>query len=216
MSLDVIGTSAAQYQSENNLMLQSIAQTAAVQPVFPTSVPTEIPTPTMIPTLVPDRDEQEESPIIARPTATEEPTAVLSEADARLESMMGREISVQLLPSTGLFSTEALSGQLGRIYDSNKPLNGRIVAYTERAVNIQIPFNIGRSQISADDDTEVAISTYLRLYSNVPSETAPIIILDTVTRLVSPASDCTDGTQSFCHGTISIWFDRSSVESLLG
>ena len=216
-SLNVIGTSAAQYQYDNNQMLQAIAQTAAVQPEFPTPVPTDIPTPTMIPTLAPDRPEADDgsAAVIARPTATEEPTAVISEADARLDSMMGRDVNVTLLPSTGLFSTEGLIGQLGRIYDSNKPLTGRLISYTDRAVNVEIPFNIGRSQISSDNNTDVAISTYLRLYSNVPSETAPIIILDTVTQLVSPASDCTEGAQSFCHGTVSIWFDRTAVESNL-
>ena len=216
-SLNVIGTSAAQYQYDNNQMLQAIAQTAAVQPEFPTPVPTDIPTPTMIPTLAPDRPEADagSAAVIARPTATEEPTAVISEADARLDSMMGRDVNVTLLPSTGLFSTEGLTGQLGRIYDSNKPLTGRLVSYTDRAVNVEVPFNIGRSQISSDNNTDVAISTYLRLYSNVPSETAPIIILDTVTHLVSPASDCTEGAQAFCHGTVSIWFDRTAVESNL-
>lgn len=213
-SLNVIGTSAAQYQYDNNQMLQAIAQTAAVQPEFPTPVPTDIPTPTMIPTLVPDRPADDGLSIV-KPTETEIPAPVVSEADARLDSMMGRDITVTLLPSTALFSTEALSGQLGRIYDSNKPLTGRLISYTDRAVNIEIPFNIGRSQISSDNNTDVAISTYLRLFSNVPSETAPIIIVDVPTKLVTPATDCTEGQQSFCHGTVSVWFDRSAVESTL-
>ena len=213
-SLNVIGTSAAQYQHDNNQMLQAIAQTAAVQPEFPTPVPTEIPTPTMIPTLGPvysePAAEPEEENIISRPP-TEAPTATVSAADARLDAMVGRDVTVTLSNSMGLYSTEGLSGQLGRIFDPNKPLSGRLTKYTDRAVNVEIPFNIGRSQIS--DDNNVGISTYLRLYSNVPSETAPIIILDLLTQLVSPATDCTDGPQSFCHGTISIWFDRTAIEN---
>ena len=213
-SLNVIGTSAAQYQHDNNQMLQAIAQTAAVQPEFPTPVPTEIPTPTMIPTLGPVYSEPaagpEEENIISRPP-TEAPTATVSAADARLDAMVGRDVTVTLSNSMGLYSTEGLSGQLGRIFDPNKPLSGRLTKYTDRAVNVEIPFNIGRSQIS--DDNNVGISTYLRLYSNVPSETAPIIILDLLTQLVSPATDCTDGPQSFCHGTISIWFDRTAIEN---
>lgn len=215
-SLDVIGTSAAQYQHDNNQMLQAIAQTAAVQPEFPTAAPTDIPTPTMIPTLAPanSEPEPETEAIIARPP-TEEPTPTLNAADARLDSMIGKDVTITFSPSTYLFSTEGLTGQLGRVVDFSKTPTGRLVAYTDRAVNVEVPFNIGRSVISGENNTDVAISAYLRLYSNVPAETAPVVILDQVYSLVSPASDCTEGTQSFCHGTISIWFDRTAVENNL-
>ena len=216
-SLNVIGTSAAQYQHDNNQMLQAIAQTAAVQPEFPTPVPTDIPTPTIIPTLGPAYSEptaEPEEEIISRPP-TEVPTATITAADARLDAMVGHDVTITFAPSVFLFSTEGLTGQLGRIVDFSKTPTGRLVAYTDRAVNVEVPFNIGRSVISSENNTDVAISAYLRLYSNVPAETAPVIILDQTYPLTSPASDCTEGTQSFCHGTVSIWFDRTAIENNL-
>ena len=209
-SLDTIGTSAAQYQADNNQLLMAVAQTAAVQPEFPTPVPTQIPTPTMIPTLAPQPQEEEaEEEIIIR----EEPTAVLSAADAYLDGLLGKDVTINLSASTVLFNSEALSGQLGPVFNYTQPLSGRLVSYSDTAVNIEIPFNIGRDRISSGNDTDVMAATNIRLYSPVASESTPIFILQGAAPLAAPATDCTDVPgQSFCHGTFSIWFARSVVE----
>ena len=80
---------------------------------------------------------------------------------------------------------------------------------------MEVTFNIGRSQISTANNLDVNAQSYIRLYSNVASETQPIFITSAPAALASPASDCTDSNQSFCHGTFSIWLDRSAVESNL-
>lgn len=215
-SVNVLGTSAAQYQSDNNALLWSVAQTAAVQPEFPTAAPTTIPTPTMIPTIAPSMPMDEEPAGITRVQPTEAPTPSVSAADARLDGMLGSNITVDLNASTYLYNSEALSGQLGPVFNYMQPLTGRLVNYTEKAVNIEIPFNIGRSQIDTANNLEVRAATNIRLYSQVASETTPIFILQSAARLASPATDCTDVPgQSFCHGTFSIWFDRSIVEGNL-
>ena len=215
MSLDIIGTSAAQYQESNNEKLQSIAETAAVQPEFPTPRPTDIPTPTMIPTITPEPAVEDDLQVIERQAEPEVPAAPqVPEADVRLESMVGQNVTVTLTESTSLFSSQDLTSLLGSVWIYNQPITGRLVSYSDRYVNVEVPFNIGRSQISSDNDRSVASQTYIRLYSNVASETQPVFALQMPVTLVSPAADCTDVPgQSFCHGTISIWFDRSAVES---
>ncbi len=215
-SLDVIGTSAAQNQIENNHLLQSIAQTAAVQPEFPTPVPTDIPTPTMIPTIPPETAAGDDLQVIEKPTETEEPVPQMSDADMRLETLVDHDVTVTLSESTSLYSSQDLTSLLGNVWIYNQPITGRLVSYSDRYVNVEVPFNIGRSQISSENDRTVAAQTYIRLYSNVAAETQPVFALQTPVTLVSPAEDCTDVPgQSFCHGTISIWFDRGAVESSL-
>ncbi len=216
-SLNVIGTSAAQYQIDNNQMLQAVAQTAAVQPEFPTPVPTEIPTPTMIPTVPPEPSiDEDELRVIEKPAEDEVSVPQVSEADARLDSLIGHDVTITLTEATSLFTSDSLTSQLGNVWIYNQPITGRFVSYSDRYVNVEVPFNIGRTQISADNNQTVAAQTYIRLYSNVASETQPVFALQTPVTLVSPASDCTEVPgQSFCHGTISIWFDRTAVESSL-
>lgn len=207
-----MGTAAAVNQSDNQNLMLSIAQTAAVQPVFPTAVPTDIPTPTMIPTLAPV---VEEEAVIQRdlPVPTDVPT--LSAADARLEGMMSRNVTLNLNAATELYSSPSLSTRLGQVYSYNHPISGRIVSYDERTVNMEVTFNIGRSQISMGNNVDVNTQTYIRLYSNVASETQPIFITSGPVTLAAPATDCTDSAQSFCHGTFSIWLDRAVVEGNL-
>ena len=215
-SIEVLGTSQAVNQSDNNQMLQAIALTAAVQPEFPTPVPTDIPTPTMIPTVGPMVVEEiglDEVLIEREPAATA--TAELSPADARLEGMTGKNVTLRLNPQTQFYSSESLSTQLGTLWNLNQPINGRLVSYNERSINMEVPFNIGRSRISTGNNIDVNAQTYIRLYSNVASETEPIFITSDVFPLASPATDCTDSAQSFCHGTFSIWLDRSVVEGNL-
>ncbi len=211
-SLSHMGTAAAVNQSDNQNLMLSIAQTAAVQPVFPTAVPTDIPTPTMIPTLAPV---VEEEAVIQRdmPVPTDVPT--LSAADARLEGMMSRNVTLNLNAATELYSSPSLSTRLGQVYSYNHPISGRIVSYDERTVNMEVTFNIGRSQISMGNNVDVNTQTYIRLYSNVASETQPIFITSGPVTLAAPATDCTDSAQSFCHGTFSIWLDRAVVEGNL-
>lgn len=215
MSLDIIGTSAAQNQMDTNQMLQAVAQTAAVQPEFPTPVPTDIPTPTMIPTLPPE-PARDEDLIIEKPAELQEPAVPeKTDADMRLDTLVGKDVTITLDASTRLFTADTLTTQLGSVWTPNQPLTGRLISYTDRYINIEAPFNIGRSVISADNDRNIAAGTYIRLYSNVPSETQPVLALQSPITLTAPAADCTEGPQSFCHGTISIWFDRTAVESSL-
>ena len=210
-NLRVLSTSVAQNQADNNLMLQYVAQTAAVQPEFPTPVPTQIPTPTMIPPVEPtapaEAEEDEEQ--IVRP----EPTPELSAADAYLEGLLGRQVTVNLTASSALYNSDALNAQLGPVFNYTQPLTGRLASYSDTAVNIEMPFNIGRDRISSGNNTDVMAATNIRLYSEVPSETTPIFILQGASPLIEPATDCTDiPGQSFCHGTFSIWFDRPTIE----
>ena len=129
--------------------------------------------------------------------------------------MIGKEVTVPLSASVTLFNSEALVNHLGNIF-AYTPISGKLISYTDKAVNIQIPFNIGRSQIATTNDTEVTGASYIRQYSAIPSETQPIFVLGGNASLVSPATDCTDDPgKSFCHGTFSIWFDRTAVESTL-
>ena len=212
-SLNVIGTSAAVYQNDNQSMMISIAQTAAVQPQFPTLPPTAIPTPTIIPTLAPVVVEEEALIIREQPQPTEAPT--LSAADSRLEQMMTRNVTLSLNAATELYTSPSLSTRLGQVYSYNHPISGRILSYDDKTINMEVTFNIGRSQISTANNLDVNAQSYIRLYSNVASETQPIFITSAPSTLASPASDCTDSNQSFCHGTFSIWLDRSAVEANL-
>ena len=214
-SLEVMGTAVAVNQSDNMGMLQAIAQTAAVQPEFPTPMPTDIPTPTMIPTIAPVTEEIGlDEPVISRlPAATA--TTVKSPADTRLDGLVGQSVTLALDDRTQFYTSESLTSQLGTIWTRNRPLTGRLVSYNDRAINMEASFNIGRSRIATSDNMEVNSQTYIRLYSNVPSETEPVFVTSNVVSLASPATDCTDSAQSFCHGTFSIWLDRTMVESNL-
>ena len=202
-------------QSDNMGMLQAIALTAAVQPEFLTPIPTDIPTPTMIPTIAPVTEEVGlDEPVIEKlPAATA--TAEKSPADARLDGLVGQSVTLALDDRTQFYTSESLTSQIGTIWTRNRPLTGRLVSYNDRAINIEASFNIGRSRIATSDDKEVNSQTYIRLYSNVPSETEPVFVTSNVVSLASPATDCTDTAQSFCHGTFSIWLDRTMVESNL-
>lgn len=211
--MEAIGTAVAVNQSDSMGMMQAIAQTAAVQPEFPTPMPTDIPTPTMIPTTAPVVEEVGlDEPIIERlPEATATPA--MSAADLRLEGMKGQPVTLTLDDRTQFYTSDTLTSQLGTIWTRNRPLTGRLVGYNDRAINIEVSFNIGRSRIATSNDMDVNSQTYIRLYSNVPSETEPVFVTSNVVPLASPATDCTDTAQSFCHGTFSIWLDRTMAES---
>lgn len=178
-------------------------------------MPTDIPTPTMIPTLAPVTDEVGlDEPVIERlPAATATPEK--SPADVRLDGLVGQSVTLTLDDRTQFYTSESLTSQLGTIWTRNRPLTGRMVDYNDRAINIEVSFNIGRSRIATSNDMEVNAQTYIRLYSNVPSETEPVFVTSNVVSLASPATDCTDSAQAFCHGTFSIWLDRTMVESSL-
>jgi hypothetical protein len=128
---------------------------------------------------------------------------------------MSRNVTLNLTPATELYNSSSLTSSLGRIYSYNHPVSGRIISYDDRTINMEVTFNIGRSQISMDNNMDVNNQTYIRLYSNVASETQPIFITSGSTSLAIPATDCTDTTQSFCHGTYSIWLDRTVAEGNL-
>jgi len=214
-SLNVIATSAAINQSDSMGMMQAIAQTAAVQPEFPTPRPTDIPTPTMIPTLAPAVVEESEPAPITREEIQPTPEPTLSPRDARLEAMVGKNVTLTLSPATQFYSSEALTTMYGTIWTQNRPVTGRLVSYNDRAINIEVDFNIGRSRIATTNDLDVGSQTYIRLYSNVPAETEPVFVTSNTFPLTAPATDCTDTAQSFCHGTFSIWLDRTVVENNL-
>ena len=214
-SLNVMGTANAQNQSDTNEMLIAIAQTAAVKPEYPTAPLTAIPTPTMIPTLAP------EIPADSGLTIIEEPTEVVPdvpEADRKVAAMVGTDVTLDLNNSILLYASSGLDTnyQLGTIIDITAPLTGRLVDYTSNAINLEVPVNIGRSQISPANDMEVSTTTNIRRYSDVPTATNPVFILQRPFQLIEPAKDCTEtGGQIFCHGTFSIWFDRKYVENTL-
>ena len=213
-SLNVLGTQAAQNQYDNNQMMLAIAQTAAVQPEFPTAVPTAIPTPTQIPTLSPEIPSAEEN-LSEDGLSQTEPTEFVSEADARLDRMLGQDVSLAMGGVTKFYSSSSLSTEMGTIWSPFVTITGRLVGYDDRTINLDIPFNISRSQISLENNLDVSAYTYDRTYSNAAAETDPIFITSGPFQLAAPATDCTDTAQSFCHGTFSIWFDRAIVEDRL-
>ena len=56
--------------------------------------------------------------------------------------MMTREVTLSLNGNTRLFKSERLYDELGSIYNYTQLLKGRLVSYTDTAVNLEIPFNI--------------------------------------------------------------------------
>lgn len=215
-NISQLSTSVIQSQGTSQAAAISVQQTLLSHPTdIPTVIPTPLPTHTGQPTEEPiamiQRIENEEPEI----TATAED--VISPEDQKLEAMVGKAITFDLAGNLTLFDSDALdtASQLGAVINYAENVSGRMVAYTEKAVNIESEFNIGRSQISTTNNLDVKNATYVRLYSTVAAETTPVFILQKNIKLAKPAADCVSGQQMFCHGVISLWFDRSKIENSL-
>lgn len=175
--------------------------------IFPTSIPqaTAMPTVTQetVPTMAPIED--------TSPTA--DPN--LSAADRHLNALIGAQVSFNLDGNVNMYDDNTLTEEkkVGIIINYLQNVNGKLIGYDAQAINLEIPFNIGRSQISSSNMMNVVRGTNIRQYSDVPAETTAIFITQTEVVLTSPASDCTDSQFPFCHGTISVWIPRSSIEA---
>ena len=182
----------------------------------PTDVPTPIPTETPMPTNEPEEAPEDEALIRPTEEPTEEPIQVSPE-DVKLDGLLNKAVTYDLTGNMILYGSENIDAgnQIGTVYNYAQGLTGKLLGYTDTAVNIETEFNIGRSQISTNNNIAVQPSTYVRLYSSVASETTPIIILQKATNLTQQAADCTTGQQSFCHGKLSLWLDRKAVEGSL-
>lgn len=181
--------------------------------VEPTAVPTEIPLPETIPFQDPNTEEELFIINESEPTPTPEPA--VPEADRHLESLKGKAVTFDLSGNVILYNSEDLKEQFANIMNYTQGLTGTLVDYTDKAIYIESEYNIGRTQISQNNNVDVSAQTYVRQYSSVASETTPLFILQKQTKLVKPAADCTTAAQSFCHGTIGTWFDRSVIETNL-
>ncbi len=173
---------------------------ATVTPVPPTAEPSPVPT---------------EISIVVPPDTTVDEN--LSPADAHLKALLGQKIVFDLNGNVDLFADEALSQdrKLGTVINYAQNLSGTLVGYTDTVVNIVSPFNIGRSQISISTYLNVARSTNIRQYSEVPGATSPIFISQIEMVLAEPATACTDGGQEYCHGMISFWVERNKIETTI-
>lgn len=177
--------------------------------IFPTAIPQATSLPTQTLPVAPTVSQKEEIPLTADPN--------LSPADRHLNSLVGSPVTFNLDGNVDLFSDNMLTEdkKVGIIINYLQNVNGVLIGYNERAINLEIPFNIGRSQISPSNMMNVVRGTNIRQYSDVPAETTAIFITQTEVMLTSPATDCTDSKFSFCHGTISVWIPRTSIESTI-
>lgn len=156
---------------------------------------------------------------------TELPTAVvnvepempvgLSPSDEHLYALVGKKVLFDLNGNVNLFADEEMTPerQLGTVINFAQGINGILVSYNDKAVNLQSAFNIGRSQISISTYKNVSRSTNIRMFSDVPSATTPVFISQIELVLAEPASFCTSGDQEFCHGVISFWVSRDQIET---
>ena len=143
--------------------------------------------------------------------------AMLSPSDLHLKSLLGQKVLFDLDGNVDLFADEAMTPEkkLGTVINYAQSVSGTLVGYTDKAVNLHAPFNIGRSQISISTYTNVNRSTNVRQFSDTPSATTPIFISQIEMILAEPASACTDSTQEFCHGTVSFWVPREKIQTTI-
>jgi hypothetical protein len=181
-----------------------------------TAVPTEQPavTPTVPipPTVVPNEpvplgelQTQEES---AQLTAD----ALLSPADLHLRSLVGSNVTLNLDLNVDLFGDELMTEdkKFGVVIANIQNIPAKLVEYSDTMVNVEIPFNIGKSRL-ANNNLMVTRGTNIRQFTSPPSESATVFISQTEMNLLTAASGCGEAIESFCNGSVSLWIQRDKV-----
>lgn len=205
------------YQRTNDEALRKLAE-ATPMVVVATSAPTDVPAPTAT---LPVEAAAPVEPIIeqtgepaALTSAEETADALLSPSDRHLKALVGKDVSFTLSGGLALFSDEKLADglQIGTVTDFAQDVPGKLISYNEKAVNLEIPFNIYKSQVSASTLMNVLNGTNIRRYSDIPGNTPLVFITSTETVLTEALRNCTEGDASFCHGTYSLWIERSKIE----
>ena len=186
-----------------------IRETFAIETMM--SKPTEtpfVPTETPIPTQTVAAAAEEPLPMIEH---QETESTEVPAADRFLSATIGMDITFTMPGSEIIYSSSELTDELGVVTNFAQGVPGKLIAYTDKAVQIEATFNIGRNQILTGNRATVNSQTYIRKYSNPASETSQVFLLRSQTTLIEPIEECPEG-QAFCHGTISMWFDRKKIE----
>ena len=180
-------------------------------PIIITVIPTILPTSTMAPTETPSEIQRNMGSETAIPSSTK--VASLNPADSVLDNYVGKTVKFGLPGNLSLYSGSDLKTELGKIVYFDNDASGALVGYTDQAINLEISFNIVRSQISTDTYLTVKAGTNVRKFTEPPSNSTLTMVTSQDIQLVSPATGCTTTDPSFCHGTISVWVERKKVES---
>ena len=184
-----------------------------------TPIPTQPPLPTATIEITPTEMPIAVAPLItdteAVPAAQLTEDALLSPADLHLKSLIGKDVVFNLDGNVDLYGDELMTPEkkLGVVINYVQNVPGKLIGYTDKMVNLEIPFNIGKSQISASTMQNVARQTNIRQYSETPSGTPPVFISQTEIVLTAPATNCGATAESFCNGTISVWIPREKIET---
>lgn len=208
----------SEYQLTNEAMaMRQMEMTPVI--LVATQAPTEAPPVAA----VPEQPAAEAAPVVEEPNQPEaEPTAAaeiddpsLSPADRHLKAIVGQQVRFTLSGNMELFGDADLNPQLqiGTVTDFANDVGGKLIEFTDKAVHLEIPFNIFKNQVSSSTQMNVLRGTNIRRYSDTPGNTPLVFITAIDIVLTEPIKNCTESDSSFCHGTFSIWVDRSKIES---
>lgn len=144
-----------------------------------------------------------------------EAEALLSPSDRHLNALLNQQVRFTLPGNLALFGDAELTPklQVGTVTDFAQDVGGKLVAYNEKAVQLEIPFNIFKDRVSASTQQNVLNATNIRRYSDTPGNTPLVFITMVDVVLTEPIKDCTEEATSFCHGTFSLWIERSGIEN---
>lgn len=210
----------AQYQQTNEALVREAAATPIIL------IATDVPEPTQsqqttVVALADSVDALVPEPLPTDPAPTEIPAAemtadaLLSPADRHLKALLGQQVKFTLSGNMPLYGDDELNpaGQIGTITDYAQDVSGKLLAYNEKAVNLEITFNIYKDQVSESTQKNVKYGTNIRRYSDTPGNTPLVFITLIDCVLVEPIQNCTVEATSFCHGTFSLWIERSQIEN---
>ena len=140
---------------------------------------------------------------------------MLFRSDRHLNALLNQQVRFTLPGNLALFGDAELTPklQVGTVTDFAQDVGGKLVAYNEKAVQLEIPFNIFKDRVSASTQQNVLNATNIRRYSDTPGNTPLVFITMVDVVLTEPIKDCTEEATSFCHGTFSLWIERSGIEN---
>ncbi len=132
---------------------------------LPSSTP--LPETTMVPTVTIAASSIPTEVLTSVPVIELTTDAMLSPSDLHLKSLLGQKVVFDLDGNVDLFADEAMTPEkkLGTVINYAQSISGTLAGYTDTAVNLHAPFNIGRSQISISTYLNVARSTNIRQFS---------------------------------------------------
>ncbi len=213
-----LGQQISAYQRTNDEAMRKLSEATPIV-VVATSAQAEVPEPTatiLVEAALPVEaivSEQTAEPASDAPVE-ETADALLSPSDRHLKALVGKDVRFTLSGGLALFSEDSLdnSHQIGTVTDFAQDVPGKLISYNEKAVNLEITFNIYKNQVSASTQMNVLNGTNIRRYSDTPGNTPLVFITSTETVLTGTLRNCTEGDASFCHGTYSLWIERSKIE----